>query len=154
MSDGLCVYLLETDGDLYDIPYSDTCYWDRESAERAAERATLTDEFGASEWGSVSAIDLVGKPPTDSMTIAGHLWVDVDAAKTSDQLHPIPGFTRNDIYRDTMLERDELVGTLVGIIGDMCHDLEDAGTQVGVRCLASKLRGYKRRLGDVGIGAF
>lgn len=151
---GLRVYFVETDDDLLRTPHGSRCYWDFESARKAADRATHTDEDGIRSWGSVRGIALKGKPTDDSMTIAGHLWMDVDAAKTSDRLHPIPGFTRNDIYRDTMLERDELVKTLVGIIGDMCHDLEDANTQFGAKCLSSKLRGYKRRLYDAGVVAF
>ncbi len=49
----------------------------------------------------------------------GHLWMDINAAIASDKLNPIPGFTRNDLYRDSMRERDELIAKLMDLCGDM-----------------------------------
>lgn len=49
----------------------------------------------------------------------GHLWVDVTEALKSDLATPIEGFTRNDIYRESMLERDKLIAELSQLVRDM-----------------------------------
>ena len=49
----------------------------------------------------------------------GRTWVCVEAAIESDALKPIPGFTRDSIYRDSMAEYGEWMGKATELMRDI-----------------------------------
>ena len=55
----------------------------------------------------------------------GRTWVCAEAALESDALKPIPGFTRDSIYRDSMAECGEWMGKATDLMRDMYALLDE-----------------------------
>ena len=77
----------------------------------------------------------------------GRTWVCVEDALESDALTPIPGFTRNDIYRDAMSEYGEWMEKATDLMRDMWDAMLDANPNGGVRDMGL----IEKRLREFGI---
>lgn len=83
----------------------------------------------------------------------GKLWVCVERALGSDELKPIPGFTRDGVYRDSMREYGEWMEKATALMRDMRDAL------IGYECwLCSEMPDkmewarFDERLREFGIG--
>lgn len=79
-------------------------------------RYQMTDERAMVAWNRRAAV-------TDQQFAYavhdGRLWVCVEGALESDELKPIPGFTRDSIYRDSMQEYGEWMDKAKALMRDM-----------------------------------
>lgn len=108
-------------------------------------RYQMTDERAMVAWNRRAAV-------TDQQFAYavhdGRLWVCVEGALESDELKPIPGFTRDSIYRDSMQEYGGWMGKATALMRDMWSAMLEAHPNGGIRDMGL----IEQRLREFGIG--